>query len=62
MVYYGLLLAMMGILVILPNAFTQHDDIQLVSAYFLLGAFAIRFKYFTYKPDFVFVSHAKSVS
>ncbi|WP_295652898.1 response regulator [uncultured Mucilaginibacter sp.] len=58
LVYYGLLLAMMGILVILPNAFTQHDDIQLVSAYFLLGAFAILFKYFTYKPDFVFVSHA----
>ena len=58
LVYYGLLLAMMGILVILPNAFTQHDDIQLVSAYFLLGSFAILFKYFTYKPDFVFVSHA----
>jgi len=58
LVYYGLLLAMVGIVVVLPNAYTQHDDIQLTSAYFLLGTFFILFKYFTYKPDFVFVAHA----
>jgi signal transduction histidine kinase/CheY-like chemotaxis protein len=58
LVYYGLLLGMVGILVVLPNAITLHDNIQLVSAYFLFGTFLILFKYFTYKPDVEFVSHA----
>jgi len=58
LVYYGLIMAILGVAAIIPNVYSLQQNGQLTSAYFLLGAFVILFKVFTYRPDLVFVSHA----
>ncbi|WP_448697989.1 ATP-binding protein [Mucilaginibacter sp. AW1-3] len=58
LIYYGLILSFVGILAILPNVFNLHESIQFSMSLIMLLVFFILFKYFTYIPDWVTVSHA----
>ncbi|OCX52890.1 hypothetical protein BEL04_00745 [Mucilaginibacter sp. PPCGB 2223] len=58
LIYYGLILSFVGILAILPNVYNLHESMQFTLAVILLFVFFILFKYFTFIPDWVAVSHA----
>jgi signal transduction histidine kinase/ActR/RegA family two-component response regulator len=57
LIYYGLLLAFIGLFAIIPNVYSLHETMQtylsVIVFFILLGLF----KYFTYNPDFAIVSH-----
>ncbi len=58
LVYYGLLLALLGVLFIIPNVYTLGQVLQTYIGVAVFFALLVLFKYFTYKPDFKLVSHA----
>lgn len=58
LIYYGLILSFVGLLAILPNVYNQHQSMQFGLAVSLMCIFFILFKYFTFIPDWVTVSHA----
>jgi signal transduction histidine kinase/CheY-like chemotaxis protein len=58
LIYYGLILAFIGVMAVLPNVYSLHESMQFTLAVILVFIFLILFKYFTYIPDFVTVSHA----
>lgn len=58
LIYYGLLLAFVGILAIVPNVYSLHLTMQTNLSIVLLTCLFVLFKYFTYEPDFEGVSHA----
>jgi len=62
LIYYGLILSFIGVLAILPNVFSLHQSMQFSLSVILLVIFAILFKYFTFIPDWVTVSHALLVT
>jgi signal transduction histidine kinase len=57
LIYYGLLLSFVGVLALLPNVYSLHANMQLSVGLFLLAAFVILFKYFTYRPNWKLISH-----
>lgn len=57
LVYYGLLLAFLGLAAVIPNVYSLHADMQTNISVVLLVILLILFKYFTYKPDFEAISH-----
>ncbi len=58
LIYYGLVLAFVGVLAVLPNVYNLHESMQFSMAVILVITFLILFKYFTYIPDVLTVSHA----
>lgn len=58
LIYYGLILSFVGLLAILPNLYNEHQPIQFNLSITLLVVFFILFKYFTFIPDWLTVSHA----
>jgi signal transduction histidine kinase/CheY-like chemotaxis protein len=57
LIYYGLLLAFLGLMAIIPNVYSLHANMQTEISFVLLACLLILFKYFTYRPDFQLVSH-----
>lgn len=58
LIYYGLLLALLGVICVIPNIYSQAQTMQLYLAVTMLLLLVVLFKYFTYNPNLKFVSHA----
>ncbi|RKR82619.1 signal transduction histidine kinase [Mucilaginibacter gracilis] len=58
LIYYGLLLAFLGLLAVIPNVYSEQARMQTNLSVLLLVCLLGLFKYFTYRPDFEAVSHA----
>ena len=57
LIYFGLILAFIAILAIIPNVYSLHETMQTNLSIALLITLVLLFKYFTYKPDFESISH-----
>ncbi|MEO6522349.1 MAG: ATP-binding protein [Mucilaginibacter sp.] len=57
LIYYGLLLAFLGLVAVIPNVYSLHANMQTNIGILLLFTLLILFKYFTWNPDFIAVSH-----
>ena len=57
LIYYGLLLALVGVIAILPNVLSLHEVMQATIGITMTVLLVILFKYFTYRPDFKLVAH-----
>ena len=58
LIYYGLILSLLGVLAVLPNVYSLHQITQFTFCWVLVITFIFLFKYFTYRPNWVLVSHA----
>jgi signal transduction histidine kinase/ActR/RegA family two-component response regulator len=57
LIYYGLLLALAGLVAIIPNVYSLHATMQTNLTVTLFLALLVLFKYFTFRPNFQTVSH-----
>lgn len=57
LIYYGLLLALIGVITVIPNVYSLHQTMQTYMGIGLVVLLVCIFKYFTYKPRFKLVSH-----
>lgn len=57
LIYYGLLLAFLGLAAVIPNVYSQQASMQTNISFILLFTLLGLFKYFTYKPDIETTSH-----